>query len=71
MTKALVGVAHRTLPCGTKVTLFYHGHTLRAPVVDRGPYANGASWDLTAATAQQLGFTATDRVGVLVPRVRR
>ncbi len=41
-----VGVAHRTLPCGTRF-LYYDGRTIEVPVIDRGPYANGADWDLT------------------------
>jgi len=31
-------------------------------VIDRGPYANGARWDLTAAAAKQLAFTLTDKI---------
>ena len=54
-----IGVANRTLPCGTQVALLYHGHTLVVPVIDRGPYANGADWDLTSATAHKLGVTGT------------
>jgi rare lipoprotein A len=51
-----VGVAHKTLPCGTKVTL-RHGHrSLRVRVIDRGPYVGGREYDLTAATARHLGF---------------
>jgi hypothetical protein len=67
LTRTLVGVANRTLPCGTKVTLFYRGRTVQVPVVDRGPYGTGANWDITAAAAQQLGFTGSDRIGVLGP----
>lgn len=66
MSRTLVGVAHKTLPCGTKVTFLYKGKTLTAPVVDRGPFANGAKWDLTYAAAQQLGFTATGTLGRLI-----
>ena len=47
LTKELVGVAHRTLPCGTLVTFRYKGRTLTVPVVDRGPYVAGRTWDLT------------------------
>ena len=36
------------------------------PVIDRGPYVRGMTWDLTEAAAQALGFTQTDRVGALV-----
>ena len=65
LSPALLGVAHRTLPCGTPVELSYRGHRIVVPVVDRGPYAHGASYDLTAAAAQALGFAVTDRIGVL------
>jgi len=51
-----LGVAHKTLPCGTKVTLRHHGRVVRVPVIDRGPYVGGREYDLTAATARKLGF---------------
>jgi hypothetical protein len=60
-----LGVAHRKLPCGTPVEVFYNGRSITVPVVDRGPFANGASYDLTAATAAALGVKQTVRVGVL------
>ncbi len=62
---ATLGVANRTLPCGTKVSLLWHGRTLVVPVIDRGPYANGADWDLTSATAQALGIDSTVTLGAL------
>jgi len=70
LTKATLGVAHRTLPCGTRVELYYRGRTITVPVIDRGPYANNASWDLTVATSDALGFTSVgiDRIGALVLR---
>jgi rare lipoprotein A len=58
-----LGVAHRTLPCGTRVSIYYGGRTIEVPVIDRGPYANGASWDLTEATARALGMDTTAHVG--------
>lgn len=58
-----LGVAHKTLPCGTRVKLRYRGHSLTVPVVDRGPYAAGRDFDLTAATKARLGFPD---VGVLL-----
>jgi rare lipoprotein A (peptidoglycan hydrolase) len=54
-----VGVASKTLPCGTKVTFAYHGHSVVAPVIDRGPYRKGYSFDLTGATAEALGVTTS------------
>jgi len=56
LTHKTLGVAHRTLPCGTRVAIYYNGHTVVVPVIDRGPYANGADWDLTEGTARALGF---------------
>lgn len=63
LTRTTLGVANRTLPCGTRVALLYHGHTIVVPVIDRGPYANGADWDLTQATAKRLGMSATATIG--------
>jgi hypothetical protein len=51
-----IGVAHRSLPCGTMVKFVYEGHALLAPVIDRGPYVNGRAWDLTAAASEALEF---------------
>lgn len=68
LTPRLAGVAHRTLPCGTLVDLLYAGRTATVPVVDRGPFRAGHSWDLTAATARELGFTTSDTIGAV--RVR-
>lgn len=58
-----LGVAHKTLPCGSRVTLRYRGRSLTVPVVDRGPYAAGREFDLTEATKARLGFPD---VGVLM-----
>ena len=66
LTRELVGVAHRTLPCGTQVEISYGGASLVVPVVDRGPFVSGMTWDLTKAAADALGFTGTARVGALV-----
>jgi rare lipoprotein A len=59
------GVAHRRLPCGTKVTIYYRGQVTTVPVIDRGPYSRRATWDLTQATARELGIRSTTRVRVL------
>lgn len=61
-----LGVANKTLPCGTKVAFYYNGRTITVPVVDRGPYRRGFSWDLTEATASRLGFEGIGTVGSLV-----
>jgi rare lipoprotein A (peptidoglycan hydrolase) len=65
MSRTLLGVAHKTLPCGTKVAVLYKGRRITVPVVDRGPFRRGTSYDLTAATAQALRFEHTDRLGAV------
>ena len=52
LTTTLLGVANRTLPCGTLVTFRNprNGKAITVPVVDRGPYVSGRQWDLTGAT---------------------
>jgi rare lipoprotein A len=57
-----LGVANKTLPCGSSVTLRYHGKTVTVPVIDRGPYAGNREYDLTAATKAKLGFPSTGTV---------
>jgi rare lipoprotein A (peptidoglycan hydrolase) len=60
LTPAVVGVANRTLPCGTLIKVTYGAHTVTLPVLDRGPYGGiGADWDLTAGAAEALGVTET------------
>jgi rare lipoprotein A (peptidoglycan hydrolase) len=56
LSPGTVGVAHKSLPCGTRVTFRHRGRTVRVPVIDRGPYVGGREYDLTAATARRLGF---------------
>lgn len=55
LTTALLGAAHRTLPCGTPVTLRYGSSTVTVPVVDRGPQVYSRELDLTYATKVALG----------------
>ena len=52
---ATMGVANKTLPCGTMVTLRYRGRSVRVPVIDRGPFVPGRDYDLTYATRLALG----------------
>jgi rare lipoprotein A len=65
MSRTLLGVAHKTLKCGTKVAVLYKGRRITVPVVDRGPFRRGTAYDLTVATAQALGFEHTDRLGAV------
>jgi rare lipoprotein A (peptidoglycan hydrolase) len=57
-----IGVANKTLPCGTPVKFVWQGHSLIAPVIDRGPYIRGRAWDLTAAAAEALEFEGIGRI---------
>jgi rare lipoprotein A len=57
-----IGVAHRTLPCGSTVKLSYHGHTLITQVIDRGPYTHGNAFDLTNGARQALEFEGSARL---------
>jgi rare lipoprotein A (peptidoglycan hydrolase) len=57
-----IGVANKTLPCGTPVKFVWHGHSIVAPVIDRGPYIQGRAWDLTSAAAEALDFEGIGRI---------
>jgi rare lipoprotein A (peptidoglycan hydrolase) len=57
-----IGVANKTLPCGTPVKFVWHGHSVIAPVIDRGPYIKGRAWDLTSAAAESLDFEGIGRI---------
>jgi rare lipoprotein A (peptidoglycan hydrolase) len=65
LRRSTQGVAHKRLPCGTQVTIFHRGRLATVPVIDRGPYSGRAVWDLTQATARDLGVRQTTRVRVL------
>lgn len=64
LTRTLIGVAHRTLPCGTLVTFRNpaNGRQVTAPVVDRGPYVAGRTWDMTRGLCTALGHCYTGSI---------
>jgi hypothetical protein len=64
MTESLVGVAHKTLPCGTRITFKNpaNGRIVTAPVVDRGPYVAGRQWDLTGGLCLKLDHCYTGSI---------
>jgi hypothetical protein len=64
LRRSTLGVAHKRLPCGTKVVVRYKGNYVRTKIIDRGPYDFDAKWDLTQKTARTLGFEVTDKVRV-------
>ena len=62
LTPGKLGVANKSLPCGTRVTLRYKSRSVTVPVIDRGPYVAGREYDLTTATKVRLGFGSTGTV---------
>ena len=62
LTPGTLGVAHKYLPCGSKVTIKHGRREVRVRVVDRGPYSGAREYDLTAATAQKLRFSGVGTV---------
>jgi rare lipoprotein A (peptidoglycan hydrolase) len=57
-----LGVAHKTLACGTTVKFVYQGRAVVTQVIDRGPYIDGRDWDFTKAVSDALGFEGVGRV---------
>ncbi|HVP01222.1 MAG TPA: septal ring lytic transglycosylase RlpA family protein [Solirubrobacteraceae bacterium] len=64
MTPGMMGVANKSLPCGTMVTIRYRGRQVRVPVVDRGPYVGGREFDLGPGVRGALGFDGVGTVWV-------
>ncbi len=63
-TPSIIGVAHRSLPCGTLVTFRNSatGRMVTAPVIDRGPYVTGRTWDMSAGLCMALGHCYTGTI---------
>jgi rare lipoprotein A len=59
LRRGTLGVAHKRLPCGTRVTFYHEGRFVTVKVIDRGPFRRGVAWDLTAAAARALGMATT------------
>ena len=60
-TRTIIGVAHRTLPCGTRVVFRnpVNGRVVEARVIDRGPYVSGRDWDLSRGLCEALDHCYT------------
>ncbi len=59
LTPGTLGVANKTLPCGTRVTFRHGRRSVTVRVIDRGPFSGSREWDLTTATKNRLGFGST------------
>ena len=62
LTTSTIGVAHKTMPCGTKLKLRHGKREVTARVIDRGPYSGNREFDLTEATRNKLGFGSTGTI---------
>ena len=60
-----LGVANKTLPCGTLVTIQYHGITITVPVIDRGPFVADRNFDLSSAVVVALHFNTSKGVDTI------
>ena len=63
-TRTIMGVAHRSLPCGTLVTFRNpaNGRQVTVPVIDRGPYVAGRTWDMSRALCEYLDHCYTGTI---------
>jgi rare lipoprotein A (peptidoglycan hydrolase) len=63
-TREIMGVAHRSLPCGTLVTFrnTVNGRQVTVPVIDRGPYVTGRTWDMSRALCEYLDHCYTGTI---------
>jgi len=55
LTTSTWGVAHKSLPCGTRVHICYQ-RCVVARVIDRGPYVAGREFDLTGPVRYAIGM---------------
>jgi len=64
LTRSTVGVAHRTLPCGTLIEFRNpeNGRVVTAAVIDRGPFVQGRTWDLAAGLCDKLNHCHTGSI---------
>jgi hypothetical protein len=62
LKRKTLGVAHRQVPCGAKVTFLHRGRSVRVPVIDRGPFVRGRDWDLTTAAAKKLRVNGVAKI---------
>jgi len=62
--RTIMGVAHRTLPCGTLVTFRNpaNGRQVTVPVIDRGPYVHGRQWDMSKGLCTYLDHCYTGSI---------
>src|SRR5256885_7301978 len=57
-----VGVANKTMTCGTKLEICYQQRCGKFTVIDHGPYVGNRQFDLTAPAKGPIGFPRTGTV---------
>jgi len=58
-------VAHRSLPFGTRLLVYYGSNAAEVVVNDRGPFVPGRDIDLSQGVAKTLHFSGVGRVRVI------
>lgn len=71
LTTRTVGVAHRTLPLGSKISIRGKKRTLVFRVTDRMPYHRNRQFDITEAGVRKLGVSNCRSWGVRSIKWRR
>lgn len=59
-----IGVAHKSMTCGTRLEFRINGRSVIVSVIDRGPYSGNRTFDLTEAAVRKLGFGSATAWGV-------
>ena len=57
-----MGVAHKSMPCGTRLRMCYKRRCTRVVVNDRGPYIRGRTLDLQEGVKRKLRFPSLGNV---------
>lgn len=70
LTRSTLGVAHLTLPFGTRLALRHRGRRVVVRVTDRGPFVAGRELDVTQRVARRLGYSSCASFGVRHVRMR-
>lgn len=70
LRRETVGVAHKSLPLGSKVDITINGKTITAKVIDRGPYVGNRQYDLTEGLIKQFGYDSCREFGVRTVTVK-
>ena len=63
--------AHRTWPCGTKVSVRRGNRYVVVKVLDRGPFISGRVIDLSSSAFDRLGDLSSGVMGVKIYRLKK